>query len=119
MHRSVPFTELTALYAIADACLLTSMRDGMNLVCFEYVACQAKKHGVLVLSEFAGASSFMNGGCITFHPANTKELSDAIYRAITMKPDERESNYNQLRRFIDKNTRFVLSSWLLAYSISY
>lgn len=104
MHRSVPFTELTALYAIADACLLTSMRDGMNLVCFEYVACQAKKHGVLVLSEFAGASSFMNGGCITFHPANTKELSDAIYRAITMKPDERESNYNQLRRFIDKNT---------------
>ena len=105
MHRSVPFTELTALYSIADACLLTSMRDGMNLVCFEYVACQARKHGVLILSEFAGAASFMKDGCITFHPANRKELSDAIYRGITMGSEERGKRYDLLRRFIDNHTR--------------
>ena len=107
MHRSIPFAELTALYSIADACLLTSMRDGMNLVSFEYVACQTDKHGILTLSEFAGAASFMKDGCITFHPANRDELSDAIYRAITMDPEERGKKYDQLRRFIDDNTRFV------------
>ena len=32
MHKSVPFEELTAMYALADACLVTSTRDGMNLV---------------------------------------------------------------------------------------
>jgi hypothetical protein len=32
LHKSVPFEELTAMYALADACLVTSTRDGMNLV---------------------------------------------------------------------------------------
>lgn len=42
IHSSIPFEELTALYPIADVCLLTSSRDGMNLVSFEYIACQAQ-----------------------------------------------------------------------------
>ena len=79
----------------------------MNLVCFEYAACQARKHGVLILSEFAGAASFMKDGCITFHPANRDELSDAIYRGITMGSEERGEKYDRLRTFIDDNTRFV------------
>lgn len=49
IHRSVSFTELTALYSISDVCLLSSRRDGMNLVASEYVACQQERHGVLVL----------------------------------------------------------------------
>lgn len=105
MHRSVPFDELTALYSVADVCLLTSTRDGMNLVCFEYVACQDKRKGILVLSEFAGASSFMRGGSITFHPANTTELSEAIYKATTMSDDERTKKHETLREFINQHTR--------------
>lgn len=105
MHRSVPFTELAALYSIADVCLLTSTRDGMNLVSFEYVACQRERHGVLVLSEFAGAASFMAEGSIPFHPANTTELSEAIFTAINLSPEERKKKYEYLRDFINTNTR--------------
>ncbi|PWY77802.1 alpha,alpha-trehalose-phosphate synthase subunit [Aspergillus eucalypticola CBS 122712] len=104
MHRSVNFSELTALYSVADACLLTSTRDGMNLVSFEYVACQAQRHGVLLLSEFAGAASFMKEGCLTFHPANMSEMVDAIHQAVTMNDEERKSRYETLRHFIETNT---------------
>lgn len=105
MHRSVPFEELTALYSISDVCLLTSSRDGMNLVAFEYIACQAQRHGVLVLSEFAGASVFMKGGSVNFHPANTCELAQAIHKAVVMDGKERKDRYEKLRDFVNTNTR--------------
>ncbi|KAB8239207.1 trehalose-6-phosphate synthase [Aspergillus alliaceus] len=104
MHRSVSFAELTSLYCIADICLLTSRRDGMNLVASEYVACQENKHGVLVLSELAGAASFMSGGSVTFHPSSVKELSDAVHKALTMDEKEKKERYEELREFITTHT---------------
>ncbi|OJJ50690.1 hypothetical protein ASPZODRAFT_11548 [Penicilliopsis zonata CBS 506.65] len=104
MHRSVSFDELTALYSIADVCLLTSNRDGMNLVAFEYVACQARRHGVLALSEFAGASAFMKEGSITFNPANTTQVAEAIYRALTLDEEEKKMRYEKLSSFVNANT---------------
>lgn len=32
MHKSLAFDELCALYAVSDVCLVSSTRDGMNLV---------------------------------------------------------------------------------------
>ncbi|KAJ5118331.1 hypothetical protein N7526_009968 [Penicillium atrosanguineum] len=104
MHRSVSFTELTALYSVADACLLTSTRDGMNLVSFEYVACQEQNHGVLVLSEFAGAAAFMRDGSIPFHPANTSEMSEALFAALNLGDEERKEKFESLWNFVATNT---------------
>lgn len=61
IYNSVGFPELVALYRIADVCLVTSTRDGMNLVACEYIASQIGKHGVLILSEFAGCAQSLNG----------------------------------------------------------
>jgi len=61
MNKSVNFEELVALYTLADVCLVTSTRDGMNLVSYEYICCQQENHGVLILSEFAGAAQSLNG----------------------------------------------------------
>jgi trehalose 6-phosphate synthase len=105
MHRSVPFTELTALYSVADACLLSSTWDGMNLVSFEYVACQDKKKSVLVLSEFAGSATFMRNGSIPFHPANTSEMPEALYAALNLGPEERQQKHEFLREFVNTHTR--------------
>ena len=105
MHRSIPFDELVALYSVADICLLTSSRDGMNLVSFEYIACQKERHGVLVLSEFAGASSYMSEGSVKFHPANVRQLSEAIRKAATMGPEERKKRHDSLMKFVETNTR--------------
>lgn len=77
----------------------------MNLVAFEYVACQARRHGVLVLSQFTGAAAFMADGSINFHPANFKEISAAVHRGLTMSDQERKERYEKLRDFINTNTR--------------
>ncbi|KAJ3129120.1 Trehalose-6-P synthase/phosphatase complex synthase subunit [Nowakowskiella sp. JEL0407] len=103
MHKSVNFEELVALYAVADACLISSTRDGMNLVSYEYIACQQDGHGVLILSEFAGAAQSLNGSLIV-NPWNTEELAQAIYEAVTMKEDTRQANHQKLFRYITKYT---------------
>jgi len=55
----------------------------MNLVSYEYIATQQKRHGVMILSEFTGAAQSLNGSLIV-NPWNTEELADAIHDAVTM-----------------------------------
>ena len=56
MHMNFPREEMAAMYAAADVCVVTPLRDGMNLVCKEYIACRSNNDGALILSEFAGAA---------------------------------------------------------------
>lgn len=104
MHKSVNFDELVALYAVSDVCLVTSTRDGMNLVSFEYIATQEKRHGVLVLSEFAGAAQSLNGS-VSVNPWNTDELANALQDAVTMTPEVRSANFAKLSKYVNKYTR--------------
>lgn len=106
LHQSVSFDELTALYAVSDVCLVSSTRDGMNLVSYEYIATQRERHGVMILSEFTGAAQSLNGSLIV-NPWNTEELANAIHDAVTMSPEQRETNYKKLERYVFKYT----SSW--------
>lgn len=103
MHRSIPFEELVALYAASDVCLVSSTRDGMNLVSYEYISSQQNNHGVLILSEFAGAAQSLNGSIIV-NPWNTEEMANAIYEAVTMSDDNRQSNHQKLYRYVTKYT---------------
>ena len=104
MHKSVNFDELISLYAISDVCLVSSTRDGMNLVSYEYIACQQKRHGVLVLSEFTGAAQSLNGSIIV-NPWNTEELAGALQEAVTMSDEQRAINFSKLDKYVSKYTR--------------
>lgn len=106
LHKSVSFDELIALYAISDVCLVSSTRDGMNLVSFEYIACQGERHGSLILSEFAGAAQSLNGS-IVVNPWNTEELADALHESVTMGEEQRKSNYGKMAKYVNKYT----SAW--------
>ncbi|QIW95983.1 hypothetical protein AMS68_001501 [Peltaster fructicola] len=106
LHKSVSLDELIALYAVSDVCLVSSTRDGMNLVSYEYIACQEKRHGVLILSEFAGAAQSLHGSLIV-NPWNTEELADAIHEAVTMSDEQRTLNYQKLAKYVNKYT----SAW--------
>ncbi len=55
--------------------IVTSLRDGMNLVSYEYVACQSDNAGVLVLSEFAGAAQSLGAGAILVNPWNIIDMA--------------------------------------------
>ena len=109
MHKSVAFDELIALYAVSDVCLVSSTRDGMNLVSYEYIATQQKRHGVMVLSEFTGAAQSLNGS-IVVNPWNTEELANAIHEAITLPTDLRKLNHEKLYAYVTKYTRYVSPS---------
>lgn len=106
LHQSVNFDELCALYAVSDICLVSSTRDGMNLVSYEYIATQRHNHGVMILSEFTGAAQSLNGSIIV-NPWNTEELAIAIHSAVTMSAEQREANYRKLERYVFKYT----SAW--------
>ena len=106
MHKSVPFDELVALYAVSDVCLVSSTRDGMNLVCYEYIAAQKKRHGALILSEFAGAAQSLSGSIIV-NPWNTEEVAEAMNTALTMSDEQRKVNFEKLTKYVHKYT----SSW--------
>jgi trehalose 6-phosphate synthase len=103
MHQSVSFDELIALYSVSDVCLVSSTRDGMNLVSYEYIACQSKRHGALILSEFAGAAQSLTGSLIV-NPWNTDDMAEAIHDAVTMSEERRKSNFEKLHKYVMKYT---------------
>ncbi|CAK7894109.1 alpha,alpha-trehalose-phosphate synthase [UDP-forming] [[Candida] anglica] len=103
MHKSIPFDELISLYHVSDVCLVSSTRDGMNLVSFEYIACQQNNNGALILSEFAGAAQSLNGAIIV-NPWNTEELSESIKEALTLPEEKKVVNFKKLFDYISKYT---------------
>ncbi|KAL7420149.1 Trehalose-6-P synthase/phosphatase complex synthase subunit [Cryptotrichosporon argae] len=111
LHKSVPFDELTAMYALADACLITSTRDGMNLVAYEYISSQGNKHGSMILSEFAGAAQSLNGSLI-INPWDVQSTADAIHAALTMSGEQRKSNWEKLYNYVKK---FTAEAWGVSF----
>lgn len=103
MHKSIPFDELISLYAVSDVCLVSSTRDGMNLVSYEYIACQQEKKGSLILSEFTGAAQSLNGALIV-NPWNTDDMSESINEVLTLSSEKKEANWEKLYKYISKYT---------------
>ncbi|KAL6721196.1 Trehalose-6-P synthase/phosphatase complex synthase subunit [Lecanora helva] len=103
IHKSVAFPELLALYAVSDACIVASTRDGMNLVSFEYIACQQKRHGSMILSEFAGSAQSLDGSLIV-NPWNIFEMARAMHQAVTMGEEERLQRFEQMNAYVQNNT---------------
>ena len=98
IHGSVDFTELVALYALADVGLVTPLIDGMNLVAKEYVAAQGEEDpGVLVLSEFAGAAEELLGAIIV-NPYDARKVASAIAEALEMPLVERRRRMEPMRQ---------------------
>ncbi|KAM9956116.1 hypothetical protein ACTFIW_005972 [Dictyostelium discoideum] len=111
LFQSVDPSELTALYNISDAALITSIRDGMNLVAQEYIVCQTENNGVLILSEFTGAAQSLSGA-VMINPWNTEEVADSIHNSLLMPPEEREEKHQMLLKYVTKHTA---SHWGLGF----
>lgn len=107
-YRSFPVEELSALYAEADVCLVTPMRDGMNLVCKEYIASRTQDNGVLILSEMAGASKELVDAIIV-NPNNIGAITAAIHEALTMPLAEQQRRMRMMKAIVRK---FNTSHWV-------
>src|SRR3984885_8042498 len=102
LHQSYPREEMAALYLAADVMLVTSLRDGMNLVAKEFVACRNDENGVLVLSEFTGAADEL-AGALLVNPHDIDGMKDTIVRAVTMLPQETKRRMRSMRRRVFEN----------------
>jgi trehalose 6-phosphate synthase len=110
LYRGVPQARLLAYYRLADVCIVTSLRDGMNLVAKEFVVCQdaGRGRGVLVLSEFAGASEELREA-LPCNPFDVEDLATIIARAIDLDEDERRCRIHRLGQRVVRRCVF---DWL-------
>jgi trehalose 6-phosphate synthase/phosphatase len=112
LHRTIPNSELAVLYATADVGWVAPLRDGMNLVAKEFVACQAGRAGVLVLSEFAGAAQEL-GEALRVNPYDIEASIESIERALEMPEDERRGREAALLDRVRRNDAVAWSGRFL------
>ena len=92
LYRSLPFHKLAALYNVSDVCLVTPLRDGMNLIAKEFIATKIKGKGVLILSEMAGAAHELCEAIIV-NPNDRESITNALKEALIISDEEqRRSN---------------------------
>jgi trehalose 6-phosphate synthase/phosphatase len=111
LYRTLSQQRLCALYRDADVALVTPLRDGMNLVAKEFVACQVDDPGVLVLSRLAGAADTMREALLV-NPYDVDGTAEALHRALTMEEAERRSRMAALRR---REKRDDLDTWVHSF----
>ncbi|GGD83235.1 trehalose-6-phosphate synthase [Croceicoccus mobilis] len=99
---------LTGIYRAADACIVTSLRDGMNLVAKEFVAAQAADDpGVLILSRFTGAAEQLCEALL-INPYDKEQCAEVFGEALDMPREERVARWKELKAHIEENS---LTDW--------
>lgn len=104
-----PFGQgvLAGLCRMAQAALVTPLRDGMNLVAKEYVAAQNPEDpGVLILSRFAGASHELGEGAVMVNPYDVDAIAVALGQALDMPLEERQARHHAMMSVLQRNTVF-------------
>jgi len=109
--RSLERDELMALYAAGDVALITPLRDGMNLVAKEYLACRKNGTGVLILSEMAGAAREL-GEALLVNPNHVGEIAETLSVALTM-PQAEQIRRNRLMQ--ERLLRFNSDWWARSF----
>jgi len=109
MNRSFDRPTLMSFFRASQVGLVTSLRDGMNLVAKEYVAAQPEDDpGVLVLSEFAGAAHELAEGALIINPHDTAGIAKALHAALDMGLSERKRRHETMMGVLQKNS---LAAW--------
>jgi trehalose 6-phosphate synthase len=107
MHSSYPREEMAALYQVADVMAVTPLRDGMNLVAKEYVACRSNDDGALVLSEFAGAAAELRQAFLV-NPYDINGMKATMLEAIDAKPKDLQRRMKAMRKTVAEHD---VSDW--------
>lgn len=100
IHRNLSRKQLLSYYRGADIALITSLKDGMNLVAKEFCASQIDEQGVVIISEFAGVAAELQHGALVVNPNDFAEIAEAIHRACVMPVEERRARMKLLRDIV-------------------
>ena len=115
IFNSVSVYELMALYRACDILLVTSKRDGMNLVCLEYIAAQDPKDpGVVMLSEFAGAASTLSHATL-INPMDIQDTANKIKASLETDIEERKRRLTPMLEYLKHYTATVWASAFISH----
>jgi trehalose 6-phosphate synthase/phosphatase len=112
LQQDISFSQYIALLTIADALVVTSLREGMNLTSHEYVYFQDLKHSPLILSEFTGSASIFDGAEISVNPWNNRQCAEAFQKALTMPEDEKLRRWKKL---YDATVHHTANYWVKTF----
>ena len=105
--RGVPFEELVCYYRAADVCMVTPLRDGLNLVAKEFIGAQDGDPGVLMLSEFAGAAVELPEALLV-NPYSERMMDATLDQALDMGGPERTQRMNAMQ---ERVRRWDVDHW--------
>ena len=105
--------EIEDFYKSADLCLVTSLHDGMNLVAKEFLAARRDERGVLILSQFTGASRELRDALLV-NPYDIDQTAEAIRAALEMDPDEKQARARNMRKQIREHNIYRWAGSLIS-----
>ncbi len=105
--------EIRPFYETADLCMVTSLHDGMNLVAKEFVSARNEETGVLILSQFTGASRELRDALIV-NPYDIEEMAEAIRVALEMDPEEQKDRMRRMRETLKNQNIYFWASSLIS-----
>ena len=94
-------TQVYEYFRGADLCFVSSLHDGMNLVAKEFVAARDDEQGVLILSQFTGASRELPEALIV-NPYHIDQCAAALHLALEMSPTEQRDRMRSMRRLVQE-----------------
>jgi trehalose-6-phosphate synthase len=103
LEAQLSHAELSTWYQSADVLLVTPIRDGLNLIAKEYVACRADEQGALILSKQAGVAAELVSGALLIEPNSCEEISNAIEKALSFDVEEKRRRMLSMRHVIGWN----------------
>ncbi|XP_072995917.1 probable alpha,alpha-trehalose-phosphate synthase [UDP-forming] 9 [Typha latifolia] len=113
----IPFYETIAFYVAAECCIVNAVRDGMNLVPYNYIVCRQgteetdKCRGLdkdsphtstLIVSEFVGCSPSLSGA-FRVNPWSVEDVADAICKATDLTLSERQMRHEKHYRYVSSH----------------
>ncbi|KAK2628299.1 hypothetical protein QTJ16_002945 [Diplocarpon rosae] len=118
LKQDISYPQYLALLTVADALMIASQREGMNLTCHEYLFCQDgkfeghNKNGSLILSEFTGSASVFGGSELSVNPWDYRQCAEAIKQALEMGDEEKTTRWERLYTAIMHHTA---EHWFTAF----
>ncbi|KAF9888326.1 hypothetical protein FE257_008759 [Aspergillus nanangensis] len=117
LRQDISYSQFLALLSVADALMVTSLREGMNLTSHDYLHCQDgeltfQRHGSLILSEFTGSASIFHGHELLINPWDFREVAEAINTALEMSPEQRQRNWEFL---VERKAPHTAVAWCKAF----
>ncbi|CCH45391.1 alpha,alpha-trehalose-phosphate synthase (UDP-forming) [Wickerhamomyces ciferrii] len=120
LHQDIDFTQYLALISEAELFIVSSMREGMNLTCHEFIVATNEKKSPLILSEFTGSAAVFTKGAILINPWDIKQVSKSYEIAFNYTPKEREENWKELYDvvmkqdcdyWVESSLKFIEQAW--------